>query len=439
MNLNWKQAVALGFGFAAIFLIWPIFNQFVPLFLQAGNPLVEDQLLLAGRPLPAAIPGFALAPAVAFFIMTWDNLLNIVVQPWVGVASDRSWTRFGRRKPWLLVGVPIAALGFIFIPLARTLLAIMAAILVVSAGMAIFRAPTAALLGDLFPPGQRSQVRGITGVMAGSSGALALIVGSVLFERVGPAVPFIAAALLMVVMAALAFLLIQEPPPPALESSPIREREVIPTYRAVFDLLRRLWQAEDRSRLFLLLTILLSFMTFESLQTGISSFTVFTLGLSPAEAARYATIWAVAVVFFAIPGGLVGSRIGRQRTVTIGLTGLFLMAAGSYFFIQSPATLVIALAVGGFFWALIAVNDLPFLYDLGDEGEIGAYTGVYFVATQAAAILGPVLAGFVIGRTASHRTLFVFAALCALAAWFALRRVRQLQVRGTANPTSFTV
>ncbi|MCI0580385.1 MAG: hypothetical protein L0331_29850 [Chloroflexi bacterium] len=49
MKLNWKQAVALGFGFAAIFLIWPVFNQFVPLFLQAGNPLVDEQLLLAGR------------------------------------------------------------------------------------------------------------------------------------------------------------------------------------------------------------------------------------------------------------------------------------------------------------------------------------------------------------------------------------------------------
>jgi MFS family permease len=335
--------------------------------------------------------------------------------------------------------VPIAALGFLFIPLARTLPVILATILVFSAGMALFRAPTAALLGDLFPPGQRSQARGITGVMAGASGALALIVGSVLFERVGPAVPFIAAAFLMVVMAALAFLLIKEPHPPVKESSPTQEQASIPTYRAVFDLLRRLWQAEDRRPLYFLLTILLSFMMFESLQTGISSFSVFTLGLAPAQAARFATVWAIAVILFAIPGGFIGSRIGRQRTLTIGLTGLFLVTAGSYFFIQNPATLVMALAVGGFFWSLVAVNDLPFLYDLGDEGQIGAYTGVYFVATQAAAILGPSLAGLTIGRLGSHRALFAFAALCALAAWLTLRRVRPLQVRGTARPTSFTV
>lgn len=440
MKLNWKQAVALGFGFAAIFLVWPIFNQFVPLFLQAGHPLVEDQLLLAGRSLPATLPGFALSPAVAFFVMTWDNLLNIIAQPWIGVASDRTWTRFGRRKPWLLAGVPIAALGFIFIPLARTLLAILVAILAFSIGMALFRAPAAALLGDLFPPAQRSQVRGIIGMMVGVSGALTLLVSTVLFERVGPAVPFIAAALMMVVMAALAFILIQEPKPAKAEgSSPADEETKPPTYQAVVELLRHLWQAEDRSRLYFWLTILLASMMVESLQTGISSFGVFTLGLAPAQAVRLATIWAVAIILFAIPSGLVGGRIGRQRTIAIGLTGLMLVLILSFFFIQTPATLVIALALGGFLWSLIAVNDLPFLYDLGDEGQIGAYTGVYFVATQAAAILGPVLAGLVIGRAGSHRALFAFAAVCALAAWFTLRQVRQLQGRGTASPTSLTV
>ena len=46
------------------------------------------------------------------FIMTWDNIINIFVQPWVGNRSDHTWNRFGRRKPWILIGLPIALLGF---------------------------------------------------------------------------------------------------------------------------------------------------------------------------------------------------------------------------------------------------------------------------------------------------------------------------------------
>jgi Na+/melibiose symporter-like transporter len=39
--------------------------------------------------------------------MAWDNLINIVVHPWAGVRSDHTWTRWGRRKPWILIGLPM--------------------------------------------------------------------------------------------------------------------------------------------------------------------------------------------------------------------------------------------------------------------------------------------------------------------------------------------
>lgn len=50
--------------------------------------------------------------------MTWDNLFNLLIHPWVGACSDRTWNRWGRRKPWIMMGVPIAALGFGLIPVA---------------------------------------------------------------------------------------------------------------------------------------------------------------------------------------------------------------------------------------------------------------------------------------------------------------------------------
>src|SRR5688572_6989531 len=153
MKFNLKQAFFLGFGFMSIFLIWPIYNQFIPIFLQAGNPQWELESTVL-RPSFTGIAGFGLSPAFAFFIMTWDNILNIFVQSWAGARSDKTWSRWGRRKPWLLIGVPIAALGFVLIPFAGILAVMLLFILIMNIGMALFRAPTAALLGDLFPPEQ---------------------------------------------------------------------------------------------------------------------------------------------------------------------------------------------------------------------------------------------------------------------------------------------
>jgi maltose/moltooligosaccharide transporter len=88
--------------------------------------------------------------------MTWDNLINIVVHPWAGVRSDHTWTRWGRRKPWILVGVPLAVIGLIALPLAPTLAGVLLAILVTNVGRALFVPPMVAWLGDLFPAAQRS-------------------------------------------------------------------------------------------------------------------------------------------------------------------------------------------------------------------------------------------------------------------------------------------
>jgi len=85
----WGKTFLIGFGFLGISILWPIFNQFLPLFLQAGNPEFERQLIEQGKQVPTLV-GFGLTPALAMFIMTWDNLINIFVQPWVG-APGTSW------------------------------------------------------------------------------------------------------------------------------------------------------------------------------------------------------------------------------------------------------------------------------------------------------------------------------------------------------------
>ena len=52
---NYKKTIIVGFGFLGISIIWPIFNQYIPIFLQAGNPAFEGG---------GDVRGFGLGPAL---------------------------------------------------------------------------------------------------------------------------------------------------------------------------------------------------------------------------------------------------------------------------------------------------------------------------------------------------------------------------------------
>jgi len=57
------------------------------------------------------------------------------------------------------------------------------------------------------------------------------------------------------------------------------------------------------------------------------------------------------------------------------------------------------------------------VYDLGDDSNIGSYTGLYYFASSAAAITGPILAGWLIDIS-GHTTIWIFSAVfMGLAIW----------------------
>lgn len=415
-QFSYRKTFIVGFGFLGISIIWPIFNQFIPIFLQAGNPEYERQLLEAGREIPQVV-GFGLTPALALFILTWDNIINVFLQPWVGARSDQTWNRFGRRKPWIMLGVPVAAVGFTLIPFAPTAVAIAVFILITNFGMALFRSPTVAWLGDLFLPDDRSKANGIINLMGGVGGLLAFFGGGYLFNTFGRAAPFIGGAVLLIVAALVALFGVREPPEIAQEAKP--------EDKGVVDNLRTVFTNPDKSGVFVLLGILFWFMAFNALEAGLSSFAVFTLGISPGTASIYAGAVTITFILAAIPSGFLGTRYGRRPIIQIGLIGLTAIFLASFFLIQDPLTFVLALVVTGIFWALVNVNSLPLVYDYGDERKIGAYTGLYYFSSQAAAVLGPTLGGVMVDvLDDQYRWLFAFSTVFMALAWVAMRGVR---------------
>jgi MFS family permease len=335
----------------------------------------------------------------------------------VGERSDRTWNRFGRRKPWILIGAPIALVGFIFIPFAQSALAIAVFILITNFGMALFRSPTVAWLGDLFTASDRSKANGIINLMGGVGGLLAFFGGGYLFNNMGRAAPFIGGGILMIAALSVALFAVREP------------REIVPDdsgTTGVLSNLRVVFAHQDRSGLFVLLGILLWFMAFNALEAGLSSFAVFTLGISPGTASIYAGAVTISFIIFAMPAGFLGTRYGRRAIIQVGLVGLTLALLASYFLIQGALMFVIMLVILGTFWALVNVNSLPLVYDHGDERKIGAYTGLYYFSSQSAAILGPTLGGVLVDVLGDqYRWLFAFSTVFMALAWLAMRGVKE--------------
>ena len=401
----YKKTFIIGFGFFGISIIWPLFNAFVPLFLQEGTDTVA---------------GFGLGPSLAFFVMTWDNLINVFVQPWAGAKSDQTWNRFGRRKPWIMIGAPIAAAAFVMIPLANSIFAIMIFILITNFGMALFRSPTVAWLGDLFKTDERSQANGIINLMGGIGAAVALLGGGTLADMLGRSAPFVAGSIVMLFALSIALIFVQEPEKIQNKAEEIKS--------SVWDNLKEVWTGESKNGVYVLVAILFWFMGYEALQTGLSSFGVYSLGLTAGNAAMMTTLFAGSFLLFALPSGLIAGKIGRKNTITIGLIGLVSLFGLGFVIVTNIITFGIVLFLGGFCWALVNVNSLPMVYDYGDENKIGAYTGLYYFSSQSAAVLGPVMSGTLIESLGNnYRWLWVFSTLFMFFALLAIRSIKDSQ------------
>lgn len=80
---------------------------------------------------------------------------GLVVQPLIGHYSDRIWTRFGRRRPFLLAGAVLASLSLIVLPHSPYLWMAVGLLWILDAAANMSVQPMRTLVGDLLPQHQR--------------------------------------------------------------------------------------------------------------------------------------------------------------------------------------------------------------------------------------------------------------------------------------------
>ncbi len=84
-------------------------------------------------------------------------LTGLIVQPVIGHASDRTWGRLGRRRPYFLVGAILSSFALILMPKCSTLWMAAGLLWVLDTSINISMEPFRAFVADLLPETQRTQ------------------------------------------------------------------------------------------------------------------------------------------------------------------------------------------------------------------------------------------------------------------------------------------
>jgi maltose/moltooligosaccharide transporter len=246
MKLDYKKTFAIGLGFFTVSIVWSIYNVAVPIYL--------DELGLKGLTVGA--------------IMTIDNIFAIIFLPLFGILSDKTNTRYGKRMPYLLVGIPLSAIAFFLIPFSKSsLLLIMLTVISLNFFMSIYRAPTVALMPDFTPPPLRSKANGIINFMGGLGASFAYLLGGVLF-KINEYYSFAAGSSILIITIILMYGFIREPKEVSWEN---QEK----TQNVSGERLNERDKGETVSLIFLLLAIFFWFTGFNAMLFSPDFITIF--------------------------------------------------------------------------------------------------------------------------------------------------------------------
>src|SRR5690348_396077 len=100
-------------------------------------------------------------------------LTGFVVQPIIGVMSDRTWGRLGRRRPYFLVGAILASIALFVMPTSSSLWMAASLLWILDASINVSMEPFRAFVADKLVPEQRTSGFVMQSLMIGIGASLA--------------------------------------------------------------------------------------------------------------------------------------------------------------------------------------------------------------------------------------------------------------------------
>ena len=424
MKLNISKTVQMGFAFLSICAFWQMYNALIP-------------LVLTGT--------FHMDETVSGVIMAMDNVLALFLLPFFGALSDKCHTKIGKRKPFILFGTIAAVILMLMLPIIDNsyfanptlgkevlFIGILGALLV---AMGTYRSPAVALMADCTIKPFRSRANAIINLMGAIGGIIFLAVAKILYpmskteglEHVNYMMAFIIVALIMLISLCIVMITVDETalnkqvenyellhPEESLTTEDESGKEVLPA-------------DVKRSLVFLLISVSLWFIAYNGMETWFTTYAVRMWNMALGDASFCLLVATAGAIVFFVPSGIVASKIGRKKTILMGVIILGLSFLGGFIFtLVHPSFspfLYFLFACVGIGWAFINVNSLPMVVEMCKGSDIGRFTGYYYTFSMAAQIVTPIVAGWLL-KNVGYITLFPYATIFAAIAFFTMLFVK---------------
>ena len=184
-----------------------------------------------------------------------------------------------------------------------------------------------------------------------------------------------------------------------------------------------------RSLLFILASVFFWFFGYNAVTSAFSRYAEQEL---QGNFALVLMICTVAAIVSYMPVGMIAQRIGRKRTILIGVVMLGTAFFAGIFFHSVSPLLYIFFALAGMGWAFINVNSYPMVVELSKGSDVGKYTGYYYTVSMTAQIFTPILSNILMEHV-GYRTLFPYAAFFVFASFVTMLFVRHGDARPVAK------
>ena len=413
-KLNTWQTIRVGFAFLAILAFWQMYNNVIPLILTKT---------------------FHMDKSFSGVIMAADNVLALFLLPLFGGLSDRCKTKIGKRKPFILGGSIAAVILMLLVPFldnayfknpkTSTEIIFVCVLGCILVAMGTYRSPAVALMPDVTPKPLRSKANAVINLMGALGGIIYLIIAKLMYPssktqdaaHVDYLPLFLVVAGIMILSLIVVMFFVNEVqwnaemlayekahPEDTLTVETADHKEVLP-------------KDVKKSLLFLLFSVALWYMGYNAMETWFTTYADAVWNIGIGDASLGLTIATGGAILFFIPSGILASRIGRKKTIMIGI----LLLSGCFFAVfaytcvyhEFHSLLYILFFLVGTAWAFINVNSLPMVLEMCKGSEVGRFTGFYYTFSMTAQIVTPVCAGALLEHVGCM-TLFPYCAVFAL-------------------------
>ncbi|MDD4212472.1 MAG: MFS transporter [Bacilli bacterium] len=461
MKLNVKKTIYVGLAFLIISMFWQVYDNVIA---------------------KIVIDSFGLGHGLSGVVLALDNVFALFLLPLFGRISDKTKTRYGRRTPFIVVGVILSALLFIGVGLTHAaqvkmiqdngieevveikdeddeligysyegvdyevdqyedalelrrahvwaisqnntvyLFLFVGILFVVLFIMATYRTPAVAFMPDVTPKPLRSKANAIINLMGAAGGIIAIIFlavvnmvkgGMGISENSSYVIEFVVLAVLMIGLLVIFIWKVKEPKL-VQENQELIEKYGVDQVETIQEETASDMSPAVRKSFFLILgSIVFWFMAYNAATSKFSVYAGDVLQMGyflPLLIAQGAAIIAF------IPIGIIASKVGRKKTILVGiiiLAAAFLL--GSLANYNTTFLIYVTMAMAGIGWATINVNSYPMVVEMSKGANIGKYTGYYYSASMLAQIVTPILSGYLM-ENINTRVLFPYSVLfCVLA------------------------